>query len=181
MNYSIFFVYLALVEQAPTHNLQYKNRPIVCIIGLELPSIDWDLDIARMKKYNINSQLADVIRELNPTIAFYILASKPPSDEIMSHTQLLRYYYLQTSPDEHTQTDLNVDDRVTSINSIDQFPDELYEDLGQYYRDKARKALFGHQNRDEAKQLLTKSKKCFEILGSFIEKTLAHYKNLAKT
>ncbi|CAF1356529.1 unnamed protein product [Adineta steineri] len=167
----------ASVDQLPTHKLQYNNRPIVYIVDLELPPIEWDLDIAQLEKYNMKNQLTDVIRELNSTIPIYILASKPPSDEIMLHAQLMHYYYLQTSPNEHTQTDLKADDRVRSIDSIDQFGSELYEDLGQYYRDEAGKALFDHQDRYEAKQLLEKSEKCFEILERDIEKTLEHYKN----
>ncbi|CAF1475259.1 unnamed protein product, partial [Adineta steineri] len=160
------------VEKPSIHKLQYNNQPIVYVIDLALPSIGLDSDIAKLVTYNKNSQLADVIRELNPTIPFYILASMPPSDEIMSRAQLLRYYHLQTSPNEHVQTDLNVNDRVTSIDSIDHFAGELYEDLGQYYRDKAGKALFDHQDRHKAKQLLMKSEKCFEILERDIEKNI---------
>ncbi|CAF4322443.1 unnamed protein product [Adineta steineri] len=165
---------------SPTYKLQYNNQPIVYVIDLELPSIDLDSDIAKLVECNMNNQLADVIRELNSTIPFYIFASMPPSDETMSHAQLLRYYYLQTSLDEHAEKDLNTDDRVISIDSIDHFADELYEDLGQYYRDKAGKALFDHQDREEAKQLLKKSEKCFEILERDIEKTLKRYENLAE-
>ncbi|CAF1373574.1 unnamed protein product [Adineta steineri] len=170
----------ALVEQSPTHKLQYNNRPIVYIVDLELPSIDWDSDIAPLEKYIMNNQLAGVIRDLNSTIPFYILASMPPSDEIMSYAQLLRYYHLRTSSTERAEKGFNVDDRVTNIDSIDRFARELYEDLGQYYLVKAQKARFDHQDREETKQLLTKSIKCFEIVERDIEKTLKHYKNLAK-
>jgi len=95
----------------------------------------------------------------------------------MSHEHLLRYYYIHTPSKEHNQSDAKVHDRVTNIDSIDHFTSELYGDLGQYYRDKAQEALFDHQDRIEAKRLLTKSKKCFEILACDIEKKLKHYKD----
>ncbi|CAF1338406.1 unnamed protein product [Adineta steineri] len=172
---------IASVEKSPTYKPHYNNPPIVYVVDLELPPIDWDLNIAQLEKYNVDNQLADIIRELNLNIPFYILSSMPPSDEIMSYVQLLRYYHLQTSPDEHAKTDLNINDRVISIDSIDHFVSELFEDLGQYYRDEAEKALFDHQDREEAKQLLTKSEKCFEILERDIQKTLKRYENLPKT
>ncbi|CAF0843611.1 unnamed protein product [Adineta steineri] len=157
---------MVLVEQSPTYKRQYNNRPTIHIIDLELPPIDWDLYMVRMEKYNMNSHLTDVIRDLNPTIPLYILVSMPPSD-------VLHYYYLQTSSNEHANINLNVNDRITNINSIDQFASKLYEDLGQYYRNEAETALFDdeYRDRDVAKQLLTKSIKCFEILGLYIEKT----------
>ncbi|CAF1314819.1 unnamed protein product [Adineta steineri] len=170
---------MVLVEQSSTYKRQYNNRPTIYIIDLELPPIDWDLYMVRMEKYNMNSHLANVIRDLNRTIPLYILVSMPSSD-------VLHYYYLQTSSNAHANIDLNVNDRISSINSIDQFVSKLYEDLGQYYRDQAEiaeTALFDDQDRDPdaAKQLLTKSIKCFEILALYVEKTLKHYKNLANT
>jgi hypothetical protein len=139
----------------------------------------WDPEIAISKTYNTNSQLADAISQANPTMPFCILASKPPLNEILSHKHLLRYYYINASLGGHDQIDVNVHDRVTRIDSIHHFASELYGDLGQYYRDKAQEALFEHQDRMEAKCLLTKSKKCFEILKLDIQKTLQHYKDLS--
>ena len=127
--------------------------------------------------------LASLTSRLDQVTPFFILSSKLLPDKILSHERLQRCYYIRGSIKEHSQSesDSKSQDRVTSIDSIDYLAGRLYEDLAQYYRDRAQDALFENQNRTEAKEFLTKSEKCFKILESDIQRTLEHYNDLSKS
>jgi hypothetical protein len=109
--------------------------------------------------------------------SFVIVSSKEPSTELLSRTHMVRYYYLAVS-DEKSAPNFS---KLSRITCIDYLADELYHHLGEYYRQKAQHTIAGKQDRIEAKRLLAKSKRCYEILEQETEKKLKHYADILKS
>jgi capsular polysaccharide biosynthesis protein len=147
---------------------------VIFIVGMEVRLIHLASGIARLVTCTTNDRIASAIDKVKLSSPIIVVSSTPPSDNLLSLTQLLNYYYF-LKPGRSPQTLTKDSSNVTYVSSIDQLMNQLYHKLGQHYRDSAIQISRQSKDLDKAKRLLNRSTKCYELLKTDTEKTLKRY------
>jgi len=125
-----------------------------------------------------DDQLKLAVSRLESKKSFFIVSSKPPTDDLLSNAQLVQYYWLKVS-EQYSPSKLSNTDRVTSIGTINDLVRKLYHDLGEYYRERAEQAL-GFNQKQNAADLLAESIRYYEMLKKESQKRLNRYAEILK-
>ena len=151
---------------------------VIFIVNLDTKLFHLSSSIARIIACKTNEQVISTISKVKLPTPIIVVSSAVPSTNLLSRVQSLYYYCLLTSRGDTEKSLAN--SNVVYAYSVESLMSQLYQKLGEYYRDAAVRMYAESEGQDKAKRLLEKSTHCYKLLESDTEKTLKRYAQLLK-
>lgn len=159
------------------HNEDSDHIIMIFYVQLKIQPIDFDNDLARILSCQTTEQVISLVRKIQLKNPIIIVSTESPSDEVLTLCQLRFYFYL-LNPNQLVDNSKQNTSNICYVFSKEHILNELYNKLGEYYRDTAIQLSMESDDQDTPDRLLERSTKCYKLLQNDIEKIIKEYKKL---
>ncbi|CAF1076810.1 unnamed protein product [Adineta ricciae] len=168
------------VQQHAEHSVNIQERDHVMVAIIMDPDITFpavDASIAQTKVYQDEEQMLSDLNQSNVCAPLVVISSTPP-ENILSEARLLHFFCMYGSEKLVTHP-IVIPSKMICINSEDHLRNQLYQKLGQYYRDIAYHAFATNsRSQRDIECLLDKSTQCYKLLEDDARAVLNRYAKL---